>query len=142
MCPTVCQPTTIRVVRSITVARNSQPSPIFKYVMSPTRCVVATGGVNRRRSRSSRSTASAAGIVVRVLERGWIPAMPSSPLILPTSHNDACSPSAARSVWMRRAPYTRRDRSHSAVIRCARVARRAAGEVVSGGADRAVRQAW
>jgi hypothetical protein len=28
MCSAICQPTTIRVARSITVARYSQPSPV------------------------------------------------------------------------------------------------------------------
>jgi len=84
----IAQPTTIRVVTSITVARYSQPSDVRRYVMSPTRQVVATGANQSRRIRSGRAGAAGSGIVVFFDVLGWMPSMPSSRISLATSHND------------------------------------------------------
>src|SRR5271155_3222189 len=45
------QPTTLRLNKSITTARNSQPSSVATYVMSPVRAALGPAGVKLRFNR-------------------------------------------------------------------------------------------
>lgn len=78
------RPTTIRVQRSMTAAMYSQPSPVRRYVMSPTSFTVGTGLSKSRRMRSGRAGASGSGTVVRLEVRGCTPRIPSSRMSLRT----------------------------------------------------------
>lgn len=109
----IAHPTTVRVHRSMTVARYSHPWPVLRCVMSPTSLVQGTAAVKSRLIRSGLDGAPSSGTVVLFLELGATPRMPSSRISLRTRYSVARSCSAgsiARSIL---APNVRSDSTHS-----------------------------
>ena len=84
--------------------------------MSPTKRTPGRSAVKSRLSRSGRVTTSSAGIVVRFLERGWIPKIPASRMILRTRPSDAAIPRRDNSASTRRNPFTPCESSWICVI--------------------------
>ncbi len=72
------QPTTMRVHRSITTARQLEPPVVLRQAMPATSFAVGTGHEKSRPMRSGRSGASGSGTVVLFEALGQMPRMPSS----------------------------------------------------------------
>ena len=106
MCGAIAHPTTMRECRSITVARYSHPSPVRRYVISPTSLMPGVSEVKSRRIRSGRASASSAGIVVRFFVRGWTPAICCRRMIARIMPADAGTPAVVMSACTRRCPLT------------------------------------
>lgn len=92
----------MRVHRSITVVRYSQPSSIRRYVMSPTSFAPGASEVKPRLMRSSKTLPGSEGIVVRLNARIRFATHPFSAMIAATVPTDTFTPAAASFVWTRR----------------------------------------
>lgn len=94
----------MRVHRSMTVARYSHPSPVRRYVMSPTRRVPGTAEVKSLPMRSAKTFSGSEGIVVRLKARIRFAAHPFSAMIAATVPTDTSTPSVTSLVWTIRWP--------------------------------------
>src|SRR5699024_3545204 len=109
-------PVTILVDKSITVTRYIQPCTVRRQVISPHKCVVGTGGVKLRRTKSPRYGAFSSAMVVRLYARRYLVTNPSFRMVLRTAYNDAAIPRVASSAAMVRTPAKPRFASKMVVI--------------------------